>query len=180
MWYSIGMKNHKDEQTFVIIKPDAVQRGLIGEIMSRFERVGLKLVAAKMLKPSKEHYYHHYENIGKMVSRRGQKAFDVTLAMMQQGPVLALVWQGVEAVSLVRKLVGTTEPKAALPGTIRGDYAHMSFGHADANDVGIPNLIHASGDVDEARAEIAHWFTEDEMYDYETTHEKFTQTKKHS
>ncbi len=167
------------EKTLVLIKPDAIQRGLIGEIITRFEKVGLKLVGAKMVEPSKDHYFHHYENIGKMVSRRGQKAFDVTLDMMQMGPVLALVLTGVEAVALVRKMVGATEPKSAVPGTIRGDYSHMSFGHADANDVGIPNLVHASGDTTEAAAEIAHWFSEAELFDgYETVHEKFTQTRK--
>lgn len=171
---------HTLEKTLVLIKPDAIQRGLIGEITTRFERAGLKLVGAKLIQPSQEHYFHHYENIGKMVSRRGQKAFDVTLDMMQMGPVLALVWEGIEAVALVRKMVGATEPKAALPGTIRGDYAHMSFTHADANDVGIPNLVHASGDPTEAEAEIAHWFSEADLFGYETAHEKFTQTRKRS
>ncbi len=166
------------EKTLVVLKPDAIQRGIAGEILTRFEKVGLKIVGAKMLAPSYDHLYHHYENIGKMVSRRGQKAFDVTLAMMNAGPVIALVLEGVEAVALVRKMVGATEPKSALPGTIRGDYSHMSFGHADANDVGIPNLVHASGDTTEAALEIAHWFSESEIYTYETAHEKFTQTKK--
>jgi nucleoside-diphosphate kinase len=136
------------------------------------------MVGAKMLAPDKEHYYKHYEDIGKMISRRGQKAFDVTLEMMQEGPVLAMVWEGVEAVSLVRKMVGTTEPKAAAPGTIRGDYAHMSFGYADSQGVGIPNLVHASGDVDEAKEEIKHWFSDSELFEYSTVHEHFTQTKK--
>ena len=173
------MKDHSSkERTLVIIKPDAIQRGIAGELITRFERVGLKIVGAKMLQPSYEHYHHHYEGIGKMISRRGQKAFDVTLDMMQEGPVLALVLEGVEAVSLVRKMTGTTEPKSATPGTIRGDYAHMSFGHADAHSIGIPNIIHASGDTDEARAEIAHWFAESELYEYETRHEKFTQRTK--
>ncbi|MBP9715484.1 MAG: nucleoside-diphosphate kinase [Candidatus Pacebacteria bacterium] len=166
------------EKTLIIFKPDAVQRGIVGEILARFEKVGLKIVGAKMLRPDYDHYYHHYENIGKMVSRRGQKAFDVTLDMMNAGPVIAFVLEGVEAVSLVRKMVGATEPKSALPGTVRGDYAHMSFGHADANDVGIPNLMHASGDPEEAKVELAHWFAEGELFDYETVHEKFTQTKK--
>ncbi len=170
---------HK-EKTLVLIKPDAMQRGLAGEIMMRFERVGLKIVGAKLLQPSNDHYFHHYENIGKMVSRRGQKVFDVTLGMMQMGPVLALVLERIEAVSLVRKMVGTTEPKAALPGTIRGDYAHMSFAHADTQDIGVPNLIHASGDTTEAADEIAHWFSASELFNYETAHEKFTQTRKHS
>ncbi len=168
----------KMERTLIVLKPDTVQRGIVGEILSRFEKVGLKIVGNKMLQPSYDHYYHHYENIGKMVSRRGQKAFDVTLSMMNSGPVVAFVLEGIEAVSLVRKMVGATEPKSALPGTVRGDYAHMSFGHADANDVGIPNLIHASGDVAEATEEIAHWFSEAELFDYENTNEKFTQTKK--
>lgn len=166
------------EKTLVVLKPDAVQRGIVGEIISRFEKVGLKIVGNKMLQPSYDHYFHHYENIGKMVSRRGQKAFDVTLSMMNSGPVMAFILEGIEAVSLVRKMVGSTEPKGALPGTIRGDYAHMSFGHADSNDVGIPNLIHASGDPEEAKAEIAHWFAESEIFSYETVHEKYTQTRK--
>lgn len=166
------------EQTLIILKPDTLQRGIAGEIITRFERAGLKIIAAKMMQPSKDHYYHHYETIGQMISRRGQKAFDVTLEMMQQGPVLAMVLEGVEAVAIVRKLVGTTEPKAALPGTIRGDYAHMSFGHADEKDMGIPNMIHASGDVEEAKKEIAHWFKPDELFGYEAAHEKHTQLKK--
>ena len=166
------------EKTLIILKPDAIQRGIAGEILTRFEKVGLKIVGTKMLQPSYDHYFHHYENIGKMVSRRGQKAFDVTLSMMNSGPVIAIVLEGIEAVALVRKMVGSTEPKSALPGTIRGDYSHMSFGHADANDVGIPNLIHASGDPTEAAAEISHWFSEAELFSYETTHEKFTQTRK--
>lgn len=166
------------EKTLIVFKPDAMQRGIVGEILVRFEKVGLKMVGAKMLKPDYDHYYKHYEDLGKMISRRGQKAFDVTLEMMSMGPVLAIVLEGVEAASLVRKMVGATEPKSALPGTIRGDYSHMSFGYADNNDVGIPNLIHASGDAEEAKAEIAHWFSENELFDYETVHEKFTQTKK--
>jgi len=172
------MKHQKEEQTLIVFKPDAVQRGIVGEILSRFERVGLKIVGVKMLRPSYDHFYHHYENIGKMVSRRGKKTFEVTLELMELGPVIAMVLAGIEAVALVRKMVGTTEPKAAPPGTIRGDYAHMSFGHADAQGVGVPNLIHASGDPEEAKAEIAHWFSEAATFSYEMAHEKFTQTRK--
>jgi nucleoside-diphosphate kinase len=166
------------ERTLIIFKPDAMQRGIVGEILTRFERVGLKMVAAKIASPDEQHYYHHYETIGKMVSRRGQEAFDVTLAFMQEGPVLAVVLEGIEAVTLVRKMVGTTEPKSAQPGTVRGDYAHVSFDYANGQGITIPNLIHASGDSDEAEQEIAHWFKQDELYSYETTHEKFTQPKK--
>jgi nucleoside-diphosphate kinase len=167
------------ERTLIIFKPDAIQRGITGEILSRFEKAGLKIVGAKMLKPDYDHYYKHYEDIGKMVSRRGQKVFDITLEMMSEGPVMAIVLEGIEAASLVRKMVGATEPKTALPGTIRGDYSHMSFAFADAEEVGIPNIIHASGDAEEAKAEIAHWFSENELFEYETAHERFTLKRKH-
>jgi len=162
------------QKTLVLFKPDTVQRGLVGEILTRFERVGLKIVATKMIAPDKEHYFQHYEGIGQMVTRRGEQAFNVTLDMMTSGPVVAMVFEGVEAVALVRKLVGPTEPKSAQPGTIRGDYSHMSFGYADTAEKGIPNLIHASGDEAEAAQEIAHWFKDDELYEYEALHEKFT------
>ena len=168
------MSSNTIQQTLVLFKPDTVQRGLVGEILSRFERVGLKIIATKMIAPDKAHYYKHYEEIGKMVTRRGEQAFGVTLDMMIQGPVIAMVFEGVEAVALVRKLVGPTEPKEAAPGTIRGDYSHMSFGYADTEGKGIPNLIHASGDTEEAEQEIAHWFSDSELYQYKSVHEKFT------
>lgn len=167
----------KIERTLVVLKPDAVKRGIVGEIVSRFERVGLKIVGSKMLQPDYDHYYKHYEDIGKMVSRRGQGVFDVTLEMMQEGPIIAYVLEGVEAVKLVRKMVGTTEPKEAQPGTIRGDYSHISFGFADAEGIATPNIIHASGDTEEAEQEIAHWFAESELFDYQTVHEFYTQAR---
>lgn len=162
------------QQTLIVFKPDAVQRGIVGEILTRFERVGLKIMAAKMAYPSKEHLYKHYETIGQMISRRGQEAFDVTMDYMTQGPVIAMVLEGVEAVPVVRKLVGTTEPREALAGTIRGDYSHISFGYANVRKKSTPNLIHASGNVQEAKQEIKHWFDEDEIYNYEDLNEKFT------
>ena len=162
------------QRTLILFKPDAVQRGIVGEILTRFERVGLKIIGTKMIFPSKDHYHKHYEGIGKMVTRRGEKAFDMALEFMTQGPVIAMVFEGVEAVELVRKLVGGTEPKTALPGTIRGDYSHMSFGYANEHNVGIPNLIHASGSVEEAKQEIEHWFSDFEIYDYTSPREKFT------
>lgn len=171
------MKN-TEERTLIIFKPDAIQRGIVGEILSRFEKVGLKIVGTKMLQPSYEHYHHHYEKIGQMISRRGQKAFDVTLEMMSSGPVIAFILEGVEAITIVRKMIGTTEPKSALPGTVRGDYAHISFDNADKKSIGVPNLIHASGNAEEAEAEIKHWFSESEVFEYETIHEKFTQGRK--
>lgn len=166
------------ERTLVILKPDAVQRGVVGEIISRFEKVGLKLVGMKMLQPDREHLHHHYETIGNVKSRRGEDVFEMTLDYVMNGPVIALVLEGIEAVSLVRKMTGATEPKSSEPGTIRGDYAHMSYGFADKAKVGIPNLIHASGDSNEAKQEVAHWFKDDELFEYKTAHEHFTQAGK--
>ncbi len=162
------------ERTLIVFKPDAVKRGIVGEILNRFERVGLKIVGTKMLAPDYDHYYHHYEDIGKVVTRRGKEIFDVTLEMMNEGPVIAMVFEGIEAVEVVRKMVGGTEPKAAQPGTIRGDYSHISFTHANAEGIATPNIIHASGDSDEAMLEIAHWFSESELFEYKTVHETYT------
>jgi nucleoside-diphosphate kinase len=165
------------ECTLILLKPDALQRGLVGEIITRFERVGLKIVGTKMLQPNYEHYEQHYEGIGSLRTRRGQQAYDVTLAMMQQGPVIAMVLEGVGSVDQVRKMVGATEPKSALPGTIRGDFSHISFDHANSNNLGIANLIHASADASEAAKEIEHWFKKEELFDYTVVHEKYTQPK---
>lgn len=162
------------EQTLILFKPDAVQRGVVGEILTRFERVGLKIVGTKMISPTKEHYYKHYEEIGQVITRRGEKVFNNVLDNMTEGPVIAMVLEGIEAVELVRKLVGSTEPKSSAPGTIRGDFSHMSYGYGDAQDKGIPNLIHASGDQADAKKEIPHWFSDDELYDYSVLNEKFT------
>lgn len=162
------------EQTLVLFKPDALQRGLVGEILTRFERVGLRIVATKMIAPDKAHFHTHYEDIGQVITRRGETVFNQVLGMMTDSPVIAMVFEGVEAVELVRKLVGSTEPKSSAPGTIRGDFSHMSYGYADSEEKGIPNLIHASGDSEEAVKEVAHWFTDEELFDYEALHEKFT------
>lgn len=92
---------------------------------------------------------------------------------MIKTPLVAIVLEGVEVVEYVRKMVGTTEPKTALPGTIRGDYAHMSLAHANGKNIGLPNLIHASGNEDEAKAEISHWFTDAELFGYPQIQELF-------
>ncbi len=165
------------EKTLIIFKPDAVMRGIVGEILSRFEKVGLKIVGAKMLQPDYEHFFQHYEGIGALQTRKGEQIFGDTLRSMQEGPVIAFVLQGVEAVETVRKMVGSTEPKSAQPGTIRGDYAHISYAHAGAVGTSAMNLIHASADTKEAAQEVAHWFADVEMFDYENVHEKFTQPR---
>jgi nucleoside-diphosphate kinase len=162
------------EQTLIVFKPDAVKRGIVGEILTRFERAGLKVIGTKMLQPDYDHYYHHYETIGQVVTRRGKDVFDAQLEMMNEGPVIAMVLEGIGAVGIVRKMVGGTEPKSALPGTIRGDYSHISFDHANAEGIATPNVIHASGDPDEAADEIGHWFSDSELFEYQTVHEHYT------
>src|SRR6185369_14315820 len=143
------------ERTLVLLKPDAVDRGLVGEIIQRFERVGLKIAGMKMIQAKKEHASKHYTE--DLAQRRGQHVRDLMIEMIRSGPIIAIVLEGVEAVEIVRKMVGTTEPKSAAPGTIRGDYSHVSFKHADSKKMGVYNLVHASGSVEEAPVEIAVW-----------------------
>lgn len=162
------------EDTLILFKPDALQRGLVGDILTRFERVGLKIVASKMIHPDRDHYAKHYEDIGKLKTRAGDDIFDMTLGMMSEGPVIAMVLRGIDAVKLVRKLIGGTEPQSAAPGTIRGDFSHMSYEYANEQKKGIPNLIHASGSLEDAQAEILHWFAANEVYEYKVLNEKFT------
>lgn len=153
------------QRTLVLIKPDGVQRGLVGQIITRFENAGLKIVGGKMVLVdanfSKKHYAEH-------IQKKFYKALE---AMLTQGPVFALVLEGVEAVALVRKMVGSTEPKAAPPGTIRGDFSHMSYAYADSKDIGLKNIIHASDSVDSARTEIVLWFSPSELHSYKSVHD---------
>jgi nucleoside-diphosphate kinase len=165
------------QRTLIIFKPDAVMRGLVGEILTRFERVGLKIVGAKMLQPDYEHYFQHYEGIGTLKTRKGDEIFETQLDEMQQGPVIAMVLEGINAVEQVRKMVGPTEPKSAAPGTIRGDFSHMTYAQAAEAKRGTPNVIHASAEPDEADKEIAHWFAEGELVSYDPSHSHFTQPK---
>lgn len=159
----------------VILKPDAVERGIAGEIITRFERTGLKIVGLKMVHPDEEHYHHHYENIGQLISRRGEEVYRRNADFMKSGPVIAVVLEGVKAVATVRKMVGETEPHKANPGTIRGDYAHMTIEHANQKGGGLPNIVHASADENEAKSEISHWFKPEELFDYQVAHQHLTQ-----
>lgn len=163
------------EKTLIIFKPDAVQRGLVGEILTRFEKVGLKIVAMKMLLPTDQQLHGHYEGIGGLITRKGDEIYNITASMMKSGPVIAAVLEGVESIEQVRKMVGPTEPKSAAPGTIRGDYAHMSYKHSDKIRFGLPNLLHASADAGEGAKEIAFWFTSEELHAYGTVHDVYTQ-----
>lgn len=160
------------EQTLVVLKPDAVQRGIVGEIITRFERAGLKIVAMKMVAPDEEHFHNHYEGIGQLISRRGEDIYKVTLSAMTESPVLAFVLEGIDAIEHVRKMVGATDPKESAPGTIRGDFTHISRAHAIAENKTLPNLIHASADASEAAKEIPLWFKPKEVHGYQTAQQQ--------
>jgi len=184
----------KKERTLVIIKPDGVQRTLIGEITGRFERSGLKLVGLKMLVPDAEMIEKHYlvdpewrmkTGIKTIESykKKGKvpptddplKATEIILRNLKKylssGPVVAMVWQGVHAVGIVRKITGGTEPLTSDMGTIRGDYTIDSYELADVDGRAVRNLIHASGSPDEAKKEIDLWFTHGEIINYRLVQE---------
>ncbi len=185
----------KKERSLVLIKPDGIQRTLIGEIIQRYERVGLKLVGMKMLAPAPEHIEQHYtldpewrritgEKTIKSYTDKGEKAwtedpFEVTELLlgklkkyMTTGPVVALVWEGMHAVEVVRKITGGTEPRTSDVGTIRGDYVTDSYSMSDLDKRSIRNLVHASGSPKEAEMEIAHWFSPLELMDYRLVQEQ--------
>lgn len=163
------------ERTFVALKPDAVQRGIVGRITQRFEDVGLKIVAMKMRWIDRDFAAKHYTE--DIATRRGERVREQLLDFITQGPVIAMVIEGVEAIEVVRKLVGGTEPKTAMPGTIRGDFTHVSYGMGDLAKKAIPNVIHASADKKDAEHEIKLWFSDDELHNYSTMHERHTHLK---
>lgn len=153
------------ERTLVLLKPDAVQRGFMGEIITRFERVGLKIIGMKLVWIDKDFSKKHYEE---HISKPFYAGLEEVITM---GPVLAMVIEGIEAIATVRKMVGSTEPKSSAPGTIRGDYAHVSYGYADAKKIGMKNLIHASANADDAAKEVPLWFTTKELHSYKSVHD---------
>lgn len=181
------------EKTLVIVKPDGVQRNLIGEIISRLEKSGLKMVAAKMLQPDEKLIEKHYtidpdwfrlcgeKNINsykkKGLTPPSEDPIEVGKMVLQKlkqyltfCPVVSMVWEGSSAVELVRKITGGTEPLGAAPmGTIRGDYCLESYLLADSAERAVRNLVHASGSVAEAEKEIALWFDNKEIMDYKLT-----------
>ncbi|MDQ5938907.1 MAG: nucleoside-diphosphate kinase, partial [Patescibacteria group bacterium] len=121
------------ERSLVLLKPDAIHRGLVGDILHRFERTGLKMIGLKMVWSDKDTAMKHYtEDLAK---RRGEKVRELMISMITSGPIVAIAIEGIEAVEVIRKMVGDTEPKKAAPGTIRGDYAHVSYGYADKNEI---------------------------------------------
>lgn len=156
------------ERTLVLLKPDSIKRGLIGEIISRFEKVGMKIVGIKMVWVNKDFAKKHYK------AHVTKNFYPGLEAMIIEGPVVAMVIEGIHSIASVRKMVGGTEPKTAQPGTIRGDYAHHSYEYTDKKGIAIKNLIHASGDKKDAEYEIKLWFEEKELHSYDTVHEIHT------
>ena len=178
------------ERTFVLLKPDTIQRSLIGEITNRLERTGLKLVAAKMLRGTEEQLLKHYgkddawylakgtkrvnllKEAGKKVDESrapiefGKDIIRGVVRYMRVSPLVAMVWEGNQAVAVVKKIVGTTDPTTSDVGTIRGDYQIDSYGLSDAEERGIRNLVHCSDQPSEAEREIGIWFTPAELQDY--------------
>ena len=159
------------ERTLVVLKPDAVARGLVGRLIQRFEDAGFKIVGAKMAVIDAEFTRKHYFDLEE---RLGKEVYDANAAAMQRGPVLAMVIEGVEAVANIRRMVGGTYPNEAAPGTIRGDFAHQSKAYCIENNKAVANLVHASGNPAEAKQELDLWFTAQELFDYQTLAETFT------
>jgi len=152
------------QQTLVLVKPDGVARGLVGETIKRFEQRGLKIVALKLTKVDKNFALKHYTE--DLAIRRGAHIRKLMSEFLMSGPVVAMIVEGVDAIENVRKIVGSTESKAALPGTIRGDFSHISFSHADERKIAVKNIIHASSDEKDAEYEKKLWFSMDEVISY--------------
>ena len=158
------------DRTLVLVKPDGVSRALVGEVISRFERRGLKIVGMKMIWPNTEFAMKHYgEDISK---KHGVSVRERLLGYITEGPVVALVVEGVGAVSIVRKITGSTYPDEAPLGTIRGDFAHISKEYATSNGKDVRNLVHASGSKGEAAFEVGLWFSDSELFKYELADER--------
>jgi nucleoside-diphosphate kinase len=188
------MDGIKKERSVVVIKPDGVQRGLIGEIIKRYENTGLKLVALKMFVPTPEFVEKHYLVDPEWPMKTGTKTInsykakgktppsedplkitEIVLENLKKyissGPVVAMIWQGAHAVGIIRKLTGGTEPLTSDVGTIRGDYTIDSYDMSDVDGRAIRNLMHASGTPEEAELEISLWFSPEEINSYRLINE---------
>jgi nucleoside-diphosphate kinase len=188
------MMDQKKEQTFVILKPDAIQRSMIGELISRIEKTGLKLVALKMINATEDQCFKHYNKDDKWFLEKGQKIVDnmkkaglpiekeaieygrdiinALVKFMTCGPIIPMIFEGNRAVGIVKKIVGGTEPLTSDVGTIRGDLTLDSYELANFDGRAIRNLIHCSDEVSEAQREIAVWFNQNEITKYRLVSEQ--------
>jgi nucleoside-diphosphate kinase len=158
------------ERTLVVLKPDAVARGLAGRIIQRFEDASLKIIGMKMREMDAEFARKHYFDLE---DRMGADVYNATAAFMQRGPVIAFVVEGEDAVATVRKIVGSTYPNEAQPGSIRGDFAHQSKAVASVTGKAVANLVHASGNPGEAQYEVDLWFGKTELFEYRNAADAF-------
>ncbi len=192
------MKSDSVEKTLVLIKPDGVKRGIVGRVLTRFEEVGLKIAALKLVQASREHAENHYPNTPEWIRGMGEKTLQTyqdqgkdpvqeigtadpmeignmikgwNVDYLTSGPLVALVVEGAHAISVVRKMCGFTLPAFAEPGTIRGDFSITSPIVANELNRAVRNLVHASSDPEESAHEIDHWFSKDELCSYETAAE---------
>ncbi len=188
------MNHPKKERSFVMIKPDGVQRGLIGSIISRFERTGLKLVSLKMMLGTEDQCWKHYNKDDAWFLAKGtitvqnltEKGIEVTkepieygkdilrgnVVFMTSGPMIAMVWEGNQAVAVVKKLVGSTEPTSSDVGTIRGDFTLDSYSLANIDGRAVRNLVHCSDKPEEAEREIEIWLGKEDLYKYRNIQEE--------
>ena len=183
------MDNHpKKERTFVIIKPDGIQRGLLGEIIGRYERTGLKLVGMKFGMGDEKKFWDHYNKDDAWFLKKGTKIAEDKKAaglpsdkepieygkdiirqlvkFMTSGPVLMMVWEGNQAIAVVKKITGSTEPATSDVGTIRGDLTVDSYEISAVDDRAVRNLVHCSDNPEDAKREIALWLTEADLVSY--------------
>lgn len=147
------------ERTLILVKPDGVKRGLIGEVLKRYERAGLQLMAAKLVSCHREQAEKHYEE------HKGKDFFPSLVNLLTSGPSFALVMEGANAIEVVRKINGDTEPRTAAPGTIRGDFTHMGYERSKELSGTIYNVVHASDSKESAEREIGIWFNKEDLVD---------------
>lgn len=164
------------ERTLVLIKPDGVKRNLIGRILTRFEDAGLKIIGMKMVWADEEFARKHYREdldvrYKEVEIKYGRNVRTELVKYLKEGPVVAFVLDGIDAIKVTRKIVGATYPNESAAGTIRGDFAHISKDYANTNNVMVRNLIHASGDEEDAKKEIPVWFSSKELHSYKTVHD---------
>ena len=187
----------KRERTLIIIKPDGIQRSLIGEIIRRYEQTGLKLIAMKMVIPTEDRAIKHYHDVGgdawlESVGAKARAAYEkkgmqspyatnkdngwavlkANAKYLSSGPVVCMIWEGNQACAIIRKITGSTEPLSSDVGTIRGDYTVDSYQLADVDQRSVRNMIHASGNPEESAKEIPIWFKGEELLEYNSIQER--------
>ena len=155
------------ERSLILIKPDGVQRLLVGRIIERYERRGLRIVGLKLMAVDRVLAERHY------AEHREKPFFGGLVEFITSAPLVALAVEGPNAIKVCRDINGATRPHEAAPGTIRGDFAHVSRAYANANGLPVANLVHASGNAEEADREIDVWFTKAELFDYSAAAQKF-------